>query len=96
MMDFERTTEQVDVLNATPFVAFLVEGAVRPPKRSLTLVVKATFALPGGEVVEEQRPPDGDVRLGEDDDLEAPIVYASDFAPFKLRADVTLSGHLWR
>ncbi|MEZ4447263.1 MAG: DUF2169 domain-containing protein [Polyangiaceae bacterium] len=93
-----RTTEHVPILNATPYVAFVVPWSLRPPQRSLTLVVKATYALPvGGDMetgltlADEQRPPMGD--LPSDPEVEgASLRYASDFAPVKLRADVTLEG----
>ncbi|MEQ9318274.1 MAG: DUF2169 domain-containing protein, partial [Polyangiaceae bacterium] len=86
------------IVNASPFVAFTVAWAVRPPRRSLTLVVKATYRFTEGDngepslvLADEPRLPQGDVRL-DDDDLGSALVYASDFAPFKPKADVTLSG----
>ena len=84
---------RIRMVNATPFEAFAFAASVRPPRRSMTVVVKATFTLPDCNVADEQHLPSGDLRIGEDDDVDAPIRYASDFSPFKLRADITLSGH---
>jgi len=92
----ERTTEHVPLHNGTPFTAFVVSWSVKPPKPSLTVVVKATYRLTGDGLrpAEEQRPPDGDVRDG-DGELGEGLLYASDFAPFKPKADVTVSGYAY-
>src|SRR5690606_35027040 len=90
-----RTTEHVPIVSDTPYVAFAVPWAVKPPRHSLTVVVKATYLLgTDGEVLvpaEEQRFPDADQRDGAGELGEA-LTYASDFAVLKPRADVTLSG----
>jgi hypothetical protein len=80
-------------LSGLPAVGMLWEA--QPGQRSLTVIVKATFALVPGEIVlargqdplGEDRPWDGNVLSS----LYAP----SDFAPSKKRADVTLAGHAY-
>src|SRR5690606_28855478 len=92
----ERTTEHVPIVNDTPFVAFTVPWAVKPPRHSITVVVKGTFSLASDgaalALAAEQRPPEGDLRDGAGELGEA-LVYASDFAVLKPKVDVTLRGH---
>ncbi|XXX80596.1 DUF2169 domain-containing protein [Sorangium sp. So ce134] len=92
-----RTTENVPILNVTPFATFTVPWQVRPPRDSLTLVVKGTFDLvPGAPaaIAPDQELPGGDVHV--DDDPGKSLRYPSDFAIFKPRADVLLVGHAHR
>ncbi|WP_438028929.1 DUF2169 domain-containing protein [Sorangium sp. So ce233] len=92
-----RTTEHVPILNLTPFAAFTVPWQARPPRDSLTVVVKGTFDLvPGAPaaIAADQELPGGDVHV--DDDPEKSLRYPSDFAIFKPKADVLLVGHAHR
>ncbi|MGK3981851.1 DUF2169 domain-containing protein [Sorangium sp. So ce136] len=92
-----RTTENVPILNLTPFAAFTVPWQVRPPRDSLTLVVKGTFDLvPGAPaaVAADQELPGGDAHF--DDDPSKSLRYPSDFAIFKPKADILMLGHAHR
>jgi uncharacterized protein YjbI with pentapeptide repeats len=83
----------VPIVNATPLVVVTVPWQVRPPKDSLTVIVKGTFDLvPRGPAVlrAECSFPTGDLHV--DDDLKKGLRYASDLAVWKPRADVTLTG----
>ncbi len=83
----------VPIVNSTPLLAVTVPWQVRPPKDSLTIVVKGTFNIvAGGPAVlrEEGEFPLGDVHV--DDDPEKSLAYGSDLAIFKTKADVTLVG----
>lgn len=81
----------MDIVNQTPFAFAMTVGRVGFPGYSLTLIVKATYALTPGELtpIEEQPTPTGDEFR---DDSEAELRYESDFAPFKARADLLLVG----
>ncbi len=83
----------VPIVNLTPLVAVTMPWQIRPPKDSLTIIVKGTFDLvPDGpaRLREEGEFPMGDVHV--DDDADKSLVYGSDFGVFKPRADVTLVG----
>lgn len=91
-----RTTENVPILNVTPFAVFTVPWQVRPPKDSLTVIVKGTFAIVPGEpavAASEQELPAGDTYV--DDDPAKSLRYPSDFAIFKPKADILLVGHAY-
>lgn len=90
-----RTTENLPVLNATRFPAFTLPWSVRPPKPSRTVVVKGTFDIqPGGAATPavDQALPSGDLPT---DAVPGCLAYASDFAVFKPKADITLVGHAY-
>jgi uncharacterized protein YjbI with pentapeptide repeats len=73
-------------------LAWLV-GKVRPPQHSATFLVKGTFALMNGAAaiaVDEPELVSGDRH--EADDPSKRLLYASDFAAFKPRADVLVLG----
>ncbi|AUX21851.1 uncharacterized protein SOCEGT47_023460 [Sorangium cellulosum] len=102
-----RTTENVPVLNLAPFPAFTLPWQVRPPRDSLTIVVKGTFTLvPGAPaaIAPDQELPAGDTPAGDapagDTAAEGGpaqgLRYPSDFAIFKPKADVLLVGHAHR
>ncbi|MEP7122675.1 MAG: DUF2169 domain-containing protein [Byssovorax sp.] len=83
----------VPIVNPTSLVAVTVPWQVRPPKDSLTIVVKGTFDIVanGAAVLREEGEfPIGDVHL--DDDPEKSLAHGSDLAIFKTKADVTLTG----
>ncbi|MDC0741598.1 DUF2169 family type VI secretion system accessory protein [Polyangium mundeleinium] len=69
---------------------------VRPPRDSITVIVKATCAIvPGGaaELLPEPDLPTGDIH--HDDDPQKGLLHASDIAIFKPKADVTLAGRAY-
>lgn len=83
------------IVNPTPFQLAPFVGRMSFPGHSLTLIVKATFDLsPGGraEPAEEQRFPTGDEPHPDDEEGKGSVRYASDFVPFKPRADLLLAG----
>jgi uncharacterized protein YjbI with pentapeptide repeats len=90
-----RRAEAIPVITRTPFIAFTLPWQLRPPREARAVVVKGTCALvPGGpaKLRADTDLPSGDVHLG--DDLQhTSLLYPSDFAVFKPRADVTLKGH---
>lgn len=76
-----------------PFSVATIPWQLRPPKDSITVVVKGTFSIvPGGAAKpkEEPDPPAGDVHAN--DDPDDTLLVASDFAVLKPKADVTLRG----
>ena len=83
----------MDFINDSGLEAAWVVNKINPPAFSLTAIVKGTFRLHSGEepvLAEEQLPLTGD--QFESEDPSKPLRYASDFAPFKPRADVMLVG----
>jgi uncharacterized protein YjbI with pentapeptide repeats len=84
--------------NLTPFHVARKVTSLRPPAPLMALIVRATFRLRPGEPIEaieglvEQGPLTGDVFNDDDDDRAGECVYASDFADFKLNAEVLLAG----
>lgn len=83
--------------NLTPFQLGTKLTSRRPPKPEATILVKGTFRLVPGGVVEavaplhEQHLLRGDV-LAEGDERSGECLYGSDFADFKLNAEVLLQG----
>jgi uncharacterized protein YjbI with pentapeptide repeats len=87
-----RVRPAIPVVNLSRTSAFTVPWQVRPPQDSLTLVVKGTFDLTAGGAAalrEESDLPMGEVPRG---GPQSSVSYPSDFAVFKPRADVTLTG----
>lgn len=85
----------LQVFNDTDFALGLRAGKVNPPSHSLTVIVKGTFRLtPGGvaaSVPEDERALlSGDVYR--DDERANSLVYDSDYALYKPRADVLVLG----
>ncbi len=97
LTQFERRSDGVPVFTESEAVAArVVHWQLRPPQSSLTLVVKASCDILPGEparLCEQAELPTGELHL--DDDLEKSIVYASDFAITKSKADVTVAGHAY-
>jgi uncharacterized protein YjbI with pentapeptide repeats len=88
-----RVRPAIPIVNLSRTSALTVPWQVRPPQSSLTLLVKGTFDLvPDGAAAlrEESDLPSGEAHLGSS--LEGSVSYPSDFAVFKPRADVTLTG----
>lgn len=76
-----------------PLVAFTMPWQMKPPRDSLTIAIKATCDLVAGgaaRVRPESDFPNGDVYFG--NDPRQSLLHASDFTPYKPRADVTLTG----
>ncbi|MBL8742965.1 MAG: DUF2169 domain-containing protein [Myxococcales bacterium] len=81
--------------NSTPLALGFFPTQVHPPEHSLTVVAKGTYRLEleGGHaalVASEAAPLTGDAPLGEA--TPSSPRYATDFAPWKPRADVLLVG----
>jgi uncharacterized protein YjbI with pentapeptide repeats len=90
-----RPPGQPAVLRSTSLSAW-TQAWARRGKPTMTLVVKATCRLVDGEAAElldPCAPPSGD--LHHDDDPLRSLVYPSDFAIFKPRADVMLVGRAY-
>ncbi len=84
----------IPIVNRTPLKVATLPWQVRPPQDSLTVLVKGTFDLVAdapATIREEALDPTGDLYV--DDDETKSLRYASDFAVFKPKADVTLTGH---
>jgi len=90
----QRRSPQVPIVNRTTLHAATAAWQVRPPQDSLTVIVKGTFDIvPGGAAMlrEESDFLTGDLHV--DDESDKSLLYASDFAIVKPRADVVLTGH---
>ncbi|MEO7095831.1 MAG: DUF2169 domain-containing protein, partial [Polyangiales bacterium] len=95
-----REGDPLPMLNATRFVAFSFPWQLRPPQDARVIVVKVTCDLVSNApatLAEEQLLPSGDVHYPSlhaphDDDPKASLRYASDFVPFKPKADVVVVG----
>jgi uncharacterized protein YjbI with pentapeptide repeats len=89
-----RTTPAIPIIAPPSLSPATVAWQHKPPRDSITVIVKATFELvPDGpaRMRAEADPPTGDVHW--DDDPDKSLAYASDFAFFKPKADVTVTGH---
>jgi uncharacterized protein YjbI with pentapeptide repeats len=92
----ERTTETIPVVCSDGLWLVASPWQHRPPRDSLTVIVKATYDIVPGEAVvrrEEADLPTGD--LHHDDEPARSLRYPSDMAHFKPRADVVLVGHAY-
>lgn len=86
----------METINQTPFQFAPYPGRLNFPGHSLTLIVKGTFDLLHGRNAipsEEQLYPTGDEFFPDDVDMQGSCRYESDFAYFKPKADLLLSGH---
>lgn len=89
----------MDVVHGTGLQVWTMAWQVRPPRYSLTVVVKATFTLDAAgapTLAAEQDSPSGDVPWADEPaapDHTPSLRYASDFAVFKPATDVLLVGH---
>ncbi|HTJ84847.1 MAG TPA: DUF2169 domain-containing protein, partial [Polyangiaceae bacterium] len=89
----ERESPQVPIVHLPSITAATTAWQLEPPQDSLTIVAKASFAIvPGGKatLLDEPEPLSGDRFV--DDDPERLLLYATDFAVTKPRADVLLTG----
>jgi uncharacterized protein YjbI with pentapeptide repeats len=84
--------------NLTPFVFGAKVTSLQPPQRQMTMIVRASFKLRPGEPLTpiegmvERGSLTGDLFAEGDDDRAGECLYASDFADFKLHAEVLLAG----
>ena len=84
--------------NLTPFQLATKVTSRRPPQPEVTVVVKGSFRLVPGGVIEpierlsEQHLLSGDLYRDDDETRSGELLYASDFADFKLNAEVLLIG----
>ncbi len=89
-----RESPQVPIVNKTALGAATSSWQLAPPQDVLTLVIKGTFDLVDGgpaSLRQESDPLSGDVY--DDDDPTKSLLYPTDFAVMKPRADVLLIGH---
>ncbi len=90
----KRRSPNLPIVNPTTLHAATAPWQVRPPQDSITVIVKGTFDIvPGAAATlrEESELLDGDAFV--DDEPEKSLLYATDFAIVKPRADVVLTGH---
>lgn len=90
----KRRSPNLPIVNETTLHAATAAWQVRPPQDSITVIVKGTFDIvPGGAATLRE---ESDLLTGDafvDDEPEKSLLYASDFAIVKPRADVVLTGH---
>jgi uncharacterized protein YjbI with pentapeptide repeats len=82
--------------NHTPGVVWTMPWRFTPARHVLVVIAKLTCRLvPNGPCafLDEPDPPSGDVHW--DDDPACSLRYASDFVPYKPRADILLTGHAY-
>ncbi|MCK5516268.1 MAG: DUF2169 domain-containing protein [Desulfobulbaceae bacterium] len=85
----------MEIINQTSFQPAMIVGRVNFPEYSLTLIVKGTFDLVHNEtavISEDQFFPTGDTPYPDDDDGNGSCKYESDFAYYKPRTDLLLTG----
>ena len=85
----------MDIINNTGLLLAPLAGRIGFPQHSLTLIVKGAFDLITGQKAvpaKEQLFPTGDELYPDDDEGDGSRFYESDFAYFKPRSDLLLSG----
>lgn len=91
-----RFSDAIPFVHATRFVPFTMPWRLKGDRDVVVVVIKATCDLvpdSAATLRAEGDPPSGDVHV--DDDPTKTVLYPSDFAIFKPRADVVLSGHAY-
>ncbi len=86
----------MELVNRSGFAPAWMTWKIRPPIWSMIVIAKGTFELRPGETANPADPPlpaMGNIHL--EDDLGRPLLYENDFAPFKPRADVLLTGRAY-
>lgn len=86
------------IVNSTTFNYAHSVGRLTYPGYTLTLIVKGTFDLKNGkasELSEEQLYPSGDEFYPDDENMTGSLRYENDFAFFKPRTDILLTGHCY-
>jgi uncharacterized protein YjbI with pentapeptide repeats len=92
----ERTSETIPIVNTTGLAATAMAWQVRPPADSLTILVKGAFDIEQGAPAVQRAEielPMGDLHF--DGDPQRSVRYPSDYAIFKVKADVLLAGHAY-
>ncbi len=85
--------------NLTPFLVGTKLTSRRPPQPEMSVVIRATYTIgPGGaltvvEQATDQRFLSGETFAENDEERTGEILFPSDFADFKLNAEVLLKGH---
>ena len=85
----------MEIINQTPLLLAPISGRIGFPGHSLTLIIKGTFELiheGAAKIAENQLFPTGDELYPDDDEGDGSRFYESDFAYFKPRTDLLLSG----
>ncbi|MCC6149852.1 MAG: DUF2169 domain-containing protein [Planctomycetes bacterium] len=83
------------IVNETPFPLAWLVGSIRPPQRSVSFVVKASFDLVHGAsaaLAAEQAPIAPDTPHATPP-AKGSLAYVADLVPFKPRADLLLDAH---
>ena len=84
--------------NLTPFFVGTKVTSTSPPKPIMAVIVRASYAIVPGAPLEpieklvDQRPLSEDAFAEDDDARAGALLYPSDFADFKLNAEVMLKG----
>jgi len=84
----------MDLIRDTPLEVGFLFWPLRPPRVSMIVVVKATFALESGfcPLAPKQKPTTGEMFW--DDDPERSIRYPGDFALLKPHGECVVTGHV--
>jgi uncharacterized protein YjbI with pentapeptide repeats len=88
------------IKSLSPLLLGATVTSTKPPRPELVTIVRGTFAIvPGGTVAELDGPPliaqgplEADTFREGDEERTGELIYASDFADFKLNAEVLLTG----
>jgi uncharacterized protein YjbI with pentapeptide repeats len=85
------------IKNLTPFLVAARGTSLRPPKPAMSFVVRATYAIADDGTLtpvatSDARPLSAETYREEDDDRVGGAVMPSDFADYKTRAEVLLTG----
>ncbi len=93
-----RESPQIPITNVSPLSAATTPWQIKPPQDITVVIVKATFDIGldahAKATLKQREEPDpllGDTHV--DEDLERTLLYPSDFAILKPRADVVFNGH---
>jgi uncharacterized protein YjbI with pentapeptide repeats len=91
-----RTSDAIPIFTKTPLLACTVPWQLQSQRDVRTIIVKGTFDIVADDrakLRQEGDPPLGDMH--HEDDFGRSLRSASEFAIFKTRADVTLTGHAY-
>lgn len=83
----------MELINESMFPAAWMVGKIQPPQWSMTCLVKGTFQLKSGQIIElaeEQADLTGDMHV--DNDINKLLRYPSDFVYYKPKADLIVIG----
>lgn len=91
----ERESDRVPVFRRGPLPVCAFAFQLAPPQYVQVVVVKSTWAIVTGELRLLDEQPTFSFDVTQDEDEGASLRYASDFAPWKPKCDVTLVGHAY-